>query len=232
MKLSELAEKLGVPAETLLAELEIDGAGKFSDITSRASRSTELEATLQSKQQALAEYEARIQQLQGAAQQQYQQTGQTPDWYNDEILRPIAESFQSLRQEVIDLQEKKINVMANIQQQFMQNAIAWANQQEVKDLKRENPDFDEGKVRKYAQERGINDWKSAYEAEKATRLPDIIKAEVEKARTEGREQGLRGAPIHTEMGNLNPASIQGKAKVDYNSAWKGLVSELQTMGHG
>jgi hypothetical protein len=231
MKISELAEKLGISSDQLLADLEIEGAGKFHDIVTRAGRSQELEMALESKHQALAAYESQIQQLQQQATTEYQQTGQVPAWYNDELLRPIADSFKQLRDEVDDLQQKKIGVLANTLQQFIQQAVTWANQQEVRHLKQENSDFDEDRVRNYAQRHGINSWQAAYEAEKATRLPDIIKEEVEKARREGQAQGMAGAPIQTEMGSLNPQPLPS-AKADYSSAWTSLLNDFQTLGHG
>ena len=232
MKLSEVAAKLGVSVDDLMDQLEIDGTGKFSELAGKAGRASELEATLQQKQAALSQYEQQVMQLQQQAQATVQATGHVPEWYNDEILRPIAQSFQQLQQEVRDLQEQKIAVLAGTMQQFMQQAQTWANKMEVSEMKRQHADFDEKRVRDYAARTGIADWEAAYNGEKATRLPDIIKAEVERARLEGMSEGASRKPVDTEMGAINPAPLAGGETKDYNTAWTGLLQDFQSLGMG
>ena len=232
MKLNEIAAKLNIPVEQLLEQLEIEGVGKFSEVATRAGKTSELEATLAQKQQALAQYEQQIQQLQQTAQQTYQQTGQTPEWYNDAVLAPIAESYKQLQAQVNELQEKKFAALASGFQQFIDISTSWANKMELRELKRQYPDFDTQKVQAYAQAHGINDWEAAYNAERATRLPDIIKAEVEKARQEGMQRGVQGAPVPTEMGSINPAPLADTSPKDYAQGWKQMLADLQGVGMG
>jgi len=232
MKLSEISEKLGISTEELLANLEVEGVGKFSELTGKAGRVSELESALLSKQQALAQYEQQVMQLQNAAKQQYDQTGEVPAWYNDELLRPIAQSFQGLKAEVEAINNQKIATLAGTLQQFMNQAQRWANGVEVRELKRQYSDFDEDKVRSYATRTGISDWEAAYNGEKSSRLPEIIKAEVEKARKEGMEQGATRQVVSTEMGNLSPAPLTDGTPKDYAGAWKSLLHDFQNLGMG
>lgn len=228
MKLSELAEKAGIPVEQLLDQLELDGVGPVKDALARAGKSQELEQKLAQTQGQLDQYTQYVASLQGQARAEAQQTGVVPEWYNDALLAPIAADFRKLQESVAHIKDQQIATLARGMNDFMKAGYAWANKVEEREMKRTYPDFDREKIEKFAKDKSYGgDWEATYHAERSSRLPDIIKEEVRKARAES-----AGPPEHTEMGSGTPSvGIKEKAG-DYEDAWKGLVTQFNQLGFG
>lgn len=202
--------------------------GPVKDALARAGKSQELEQKLSQTQGQLDQYTQYVASLQGQARQEMQQTGAVPEWYNDALLAPIANDFRALQAQVANIKDQQIAALARGMTDFMKAGYAWANKIEEREMKRSYPDFDREKVEKFAQEKGFGgDWESTYHAERSSRMPDIIKAEVAKARAES----AGPAPI-TEMGSGTPSLGIKEKTVPYEDAWGGLVTQFNQLGFG
>ena len=235
MKLSELAEKAGIPVETLMAELEIDGAGKFSDISANAGRASELEQVLQQRQGELAAYAEYYQKMEmqraQLAQQQGGLTQEQASWYEDEVFRPIAKDFQRLEKTVVALQEQKIAALEQRLNYGWQQVAERFDRMDRAELKSKYDDFDEDRVRAFGNSRGITRWEDAYLMEKSSRLPDIIKESVSKARLDQeartRTDIAQGA---TEIGGRSSRPSIPEKSLSYEGAWDKLGEGLAEAG--
>ena len=236
MKLSELAAQTGIPIETLMAELEIDGAGKFSDISASAGRVGELETVLQQRQTELAAYAQYYQQMEQQKNQlasaQGGLTQAQASWYEDEVFRPIAQSFQALQGEVRDIQEKKIAALEQRLNHGWSQVAERFDRMDRQELKSRYDDFDEDRVRRFANERGLTKWEDAYLMEKSSRLPDIIKDSVAKARLDQESATRRDiATGATEIGGRSSSRTAPPDKsLSYEGAWDKLGDTLSEAG--
>lgn len=221
MKLSELADKLGIPVESLLEQLEIDGSGKFSDLAAQAGRAATLETTLQQRAQELANYQLALQQYQQQQQQQQQRPQQPgayawkkPEWADDVLLNPLLPELESMARQIEAFQTQmakfqEIERINQINEQRWQQAIQWANEKiEPWRMKSKYEDFDAEAVTKYLEDNKLGNlnWDEAYERHRASRVPDLIKQAAEKAREEGRKEAVNKGPIPSEMGGAGALS--------------------------
>lgn len=235
MKLSELAARLGVDHQELLDQLEVDGVGKFQDLVGAASRSTELESVLQKKQGELAEWQNYYQQVEAQKQQlATQQGGQLSqaqeEWYNDQLFTPIARSFQKLEAQVRDIQEQRLRGFEEKFNRAVQYVAERFDKEDRRRLKDQYSDFDEEKVRGFAKQKGVGDWEQAYLMDKASRMDQIIKEEVGKARLEQDGKTRREVVTNTTEVGTRPGVSPPEKKVAYGDAFGKLRDALVDQG--
>lgn len=228
MKLEELAEKLGVALE----ELEIDGLGRVTGLAEQVQKSAQYQQELEKHRKELETtkgYLAQYQQWANAVAQGYQQQNQGQhafEWETDPLLQPLAPTVRQIAQQFEQMQ-RYVQQMERVgREQF--------NRYEVERMRTKYPDFDPERVREYAlKTNDARDWETVYQAERGSRVDDIVKEKLEAAkREEGNGQRRRLAEVHTEVEGATPRAGPREKKPTYDQAFQNLEAEFEELGFG
>jgi hypothetical protein len=228
MKLEELAEKLGVALE----ELEIDGLGKVVGLPEQLSKAAQHQVELERHRKELEQtkgYLAQYQQWANAVAQGYQQQNQGQhafEWETDPLLQPLAPTVRQIAQQFEQMQSYVRQLEAVGRKQF--------NKYEVDRLRAKYPDFDESRVYEYAvKTNDARDWESVYQAERGSRVDDIVREKLEAAkREEGNGRRQRLAEVHTEVEGATPRAGPREKPPTYDEAFVNLESAFEELGFG
>jgi molecular chaperone GrpE (heat shock protein) len=232
--LKAIAEKLGIP-ENELSEIDIEDIGTLPGVAERyklADEHGELKRQLDEKGSQLQQVAMYFQQLQQARQQQYNQAGyQAPEWFQDPILEPVGRTLMAMQQQY----DGATQALAQRVEGIHREGARILNKLQKFVVKAENPDFDENKITEWARKKNFQgDWEESYRAYKAENLDALIEDKVKAAREAAIKEAHEklNAPL-TEMGGESgtPPAVGSKPK-DYDSAWQGLVAEVQGLGFG
>lgn len=245
-KLSELLKTANVKLE----DLEDDEAGMTlvdlrkslkenqAGFTKATQKTAELEKQLtetaqqaQAMQQQLQQWEQYRQQVQAQTEQARAQAG--GEWQKDAYLQPIAVEFQR----VTEINRGLANAYALLLQQYHQDRqalLSWANEMDVRDMKRRYADYDEEKVQAIAKQHGLQGRESAYKVWKGETAEASMEERIKQAKAEGmREAEEKLKAPATEMGQGSPGGgpAAGEDKpLPYDQAWKELIGPMTELG--